>query len=161
MALDWASNPDKPRGYSTTNPETQSTVALDGGLIPEIPRVSFTKLTREGVSWYPSRSIDHGWPRLDRPSPEPIRDRGHRIRILRCRSYLYPESSDPSDRIWTEPVTPPKSFAWFDLGRRHRSNGSQPFFLPAEPLGGATLIHGEPCAGDSLRHPPELNSNPT
>jgi hypothetical protein len=23
---------------------------------------------------------------------------------LRCKSYLYPNSSDPSDRIWTEPV---------------------------------------------------------
>jgi hypothetical protein len=40
MALDWASNPDKPRGYSTTNPETQSTVALDGGLNPWKPEGS-------------------------------------------------------------------------------------------------------------------------
>jgi hypothetical protein len=31
MSLDWASINGKRRGYSTTNPETQSAVHLDGG----------------------------------------------------------------------------------------------------------------------------------
>jgi hypothetical protein len=38
----------EPRGYSTTNPETQSTIALDGGLISMKPRGSYGKPPTKG-----------------------------------------------------------------------------------------------------------------
>jgi hypothetical protein len=56
-SLYWASNPDKPRGYSTTNPETQSTIALDGGLFSRKQEVSYARMPgRKGMK--PSRSSD-------------------------------------------------------------------------------------------------------
>jgi hypothetical protein len=48
--LDWASIPGKSRGYSTTNPETQSTASVDGGLISLKPEGSLIKVpARKGT----------------------------------------------------------------------------------------------------------------
>ena len=55
----------EPRGYSTTNPETQRTVALDGGLFSRKQEVSFAKDTREGVRCNLGRPIRSERSRLD------------------------------------------------------------------------------------------------
>jgi hypothetical protein len=48
-SLDWASIPEKPRGLGVSRPRHREQLNGDGGLIPEIPRVSLTKSHDEGV----------------------------------------------------------------------------------------------------------------
>jgi hypothetical protein len=50
----------------------------DGGLIPNKPRVSLTKLPHKGVSGTLDPAIPSGWPRLDLAVEHAARVRGER-----------------------------------------------------------------------------------
>jgi hypothetical protein len=74
-SLDCTTISGKHRDSGAKDPKTQTTAAMDGGLIPRFSRVSSANWQSEGVRTIAGRLIRHGRARLDPQRCELVRNR--------------------------------------------------------------------------------------